>query len=218
MNKKALFIAIPIILLCIAIIAGATFGLFTNVINANNHLDSGELEISLIRTDLEYCILNEEGNLEVTTITDDYDFSGSTEENVFGIKSENVKFAPCSYFDADMEIRNNGNVAFDYSVGIALISDSNDLTEQLIVTVTHFDGTTTTKKLSELVDGASIFTGTMKATETSQSFSVKVEFIDDIVANANLAEGEIPIDNDLAKNQSAVFDLVVTAVQETVQD
>lgn len=58
----------------------------------------------------------------------------------------------------------------------------------------------------------------MKVPDASQSFSLRVEFIDDVVANADLAAGETPMDNDLAQTQSAVFDLVVTAVQATAQD
>lgn len=217
-KKRVLLVSCSIILLCMSIIIGMTYALFTDSVSVKNHLKAGNLDITLTRTNLKYSVLNEDGELAVTEVTDDYNFTASTNENIFGIDATDIRIVPGSYFDADMEIANNGNVAFTYSVGIQLIGNSNALAEQLQVTVTHPDGTTTTKKLSELADGLSIATGKMKVTDASQSFSVKVEFIDDVVANANLATGETPMDNDLAQTQSAVFDLVVTAVQATTQN
>ena len=217
-KKRVLLVSCSVILLCMSIIVGMTYALFTDSVSVNNHLKAGNLDITLTRTNLEYSVLNEDGELAVTEVTDDYNFTASTNENVFGIDAKDIRIVPGSYFDADMEIANNGNVAFTYSVGISLIGDSNALAEQLQVTVTHPDGTTTTKKLSDLAGGLSIATGKMKVTDASQSFSVKVDFIDDVVANANLTDGETPMDNDLAQTQSAVFDLSVTAVQATTQD
>ena len=217
-KKRVLLVSCSVILLCMSIIVGMTYALFTDSVSVNNHLKAGNLDITLTRTNLEYSVLNEDGELAVTEVTDDYNFTASTNENVFGIDAKDIRIVPGSYFDADMEIANNGNVAFTYSVGISLIGDSNALAEQLQVTVTHPDGTTTTKKLSDLAGGLSIATGKMKVTDASQSFSVKVDFIDDVVANANLTDGETPMDNDLAQTQSAVFDLIVTAVQATTQD
>ena len=217
-KKRVLLVSCSVILLCMSIIVGMTYALFTDSVSVNNHLKAGNLDITLTRTNLEYSVLNEDGELAVTEVTDDYNFTASTNENVFGIDAKDIRIVPGSYFDADMEIANNGNVAFTYSVGISLIGNSNALAEQLQVTVTHPDGTITTKKLSELAGGLSISTGKMKVTDATQSFSVKIDFIDDVVANANLANGETPMDNDLAQTQSAVFDLVVTAVQATTQD
>lgn len=217
-KKRVLLVSCSVILLCMSIIVGMTYALFTDSVSVKNHLKAGNLDITLTRTNLEYSVLNEDGELAVTEVTDDYNFTASTNENVFGIDAKDIRIVPGSYFDADMEIANNGNVAFTYSVGISLIGNSNALAEQLQVTVTHPDGTTTTKKLSELAGGLSIATGKMKVTDATQSFSVKVDFINDVVANADLANGETPMDNDLAQTQSAVFDLVVTAVQATTQD
>ena len=217
-KKRVLLVSCSVILLCMSIIVGMTYALFTDSVSVKNHLKAGNLDITLTRTNLEYSVLNEDGELAVTEVKDDYNFTDSTNENVFGIDAKDIRIVPGSYFDADMEIANNGNVAFTYSVGISLIGNSNALAEQLQVTVTHPDGTITTKKLSELAGGLSISTGKMKVTDATQSFSVKIDYIDDVVANANLANGETPMDNDLAQTQSAVFDLVVTAVQATTQD
>ena len=95
---------------------------------------------------------------------------------------------------------------------------SNDLAEQLRVTVTHSDGTVTTKMLSELTEGLPVAVGTSKITDTKQSFNIKVEFVDDVVENSGLGEGEEAMDNSLAQSQTAAFDIVVVATQATAED
>lgn len=201
-KKRALLVSCSLILLCMSVIVGMTYALFTDTVSVKNHLKAGSLDISLIRTDLEYSVLDDNGYLAVTKVEDDLNFTATTDENVFGIDATDIKIAPGSYFDADMALVNKGDVAFTYSVSIQLIGDANALAEQLQVTVTHPDGKTTTKMLNELSGGLSIATGEMSATDTLQTFSVRVEFMD-VAANNE------------AQTQTAVFDLVVAAVQAT---
>jgi hypothetical protein len=52
----------------------------------------------------------------------------------------------------------------------------------------------------------------------SKSFSIKVEFLDDVKENAKLEEGETPMDNNKTMGQSVEFDFVLTAVQATTKD
>ena len=113
--------------------------------------------------------------------------------------------APGAWFDAEMEIVNDGNVAFTYDVAIRLRGNANALSEQLQFTVTHPDGTVTEKRLSQLTEEFSLATGRMKVTDKAQTFRVKVEFLDEP-------------ENNLAQSQAAVFDLFVTAVQSTEQN
>lgn len=201
-RNRILLIACSVILLCTCIITGVSYALFTDSISVNNHLQAGKLDVTLVRTDLTYCILNSEGVLETVTVTDDLDFTTSTEENVFGIDASGMKVVPGSYFVAKMQMGNNGNVAFTYNVSISLLEGNNALAEQLTVKVTHPNGSITTKKLSELTSGLTITAGTMGKTDTVQEFTVAVSF-DDV--NTNNA----------AMNKSVVFDLVVTAEQAT---
>lgn len=199
-KKRVLLTSVSIIVLCLCAIVGMTYALFTDSVSVKNHLKAGNLDVSLVRTDLEYCVLNDEGYLEVLTNSTEVDFTSTTSENIFGIDSADCKVAPGSYFNAELELRNNGNVAFTYNVTIKLIEGNNELAEQLEVTLTHADGSTSVKKLSELASGLVIEVGEMSNSDDKQVFSIKVEFIDDI-------------NNNLAKNQTVVFDLIVTAVQ-----
>ena len=121
---------------------------------------------------------------------------------MFGIDASGMKVVPGSYFVAKMKMGNKGNVAFTYDVSISLLEGNNALAEQLTVTVTHPNGSTTVKKLSELTNGLTITAGTMGATDSAQEFTVAVSF-DDATANNS------------AMNKSVVFDLVVTAEQAT---
>ena len=215
-KKRVLLISCSVIMLCICIIAGMSYALFTDSVSVDNHLQAGNLNVTLTRTNLEYSVLNAEGELAVTTVAEDLDLTTSNANNVFGIDSTDIRIVPGSYFDADLEIKNAGNTAFNYSISIKLLGNSTDLAEQLKVTVTHPNGTTTEKMLSELAGGLSIDTGKMKVGDTAQSFSVRVEFVNDSDYNVNLPV-EDRLNNNAAQNDSAVFDLVVTAVQATTQ-
>ena len=106
-KKRVLLVSCSVILLCMSIIVGMTYALFTDSVSVKNHLKAGNLDITLTRTNLEYSVLNEDGELAVTEVTDDYNFTDSTNENVFGIDAKDIRIVPGSYFDADMEIANN---------------------------------------------------------------------------------------------------------------
>lgn len=214
-KKRVLLISCSVILLCMTIIVGMTYSLFTDRVSIKNHLHAGRLDVALVRTDLEYSVLDADGYLKTVKVERDVDFSEGNDENVFGIDAKDLKIVPGSYFDADMEIRNNGNVAFEYNVGIKLLGDPNALAEQLRVTVTHPDGSTTEKMLSEMAGGIVIATGSMSGSDARQEFGVKVEFVDDIIYNQSVSDTDPLMDNDEAQGKSAVFDLIVTAIQAT---
>ena len=201
-RKRTLVISGAIILMCLVIIFGMTVGLFTDSEIVRNHLKAGDLEATLTRTYLEYNILDENGRLQVLKAEGDFDFSAASTNNIFGIDSTNLLIIPGSYFKADMRISNTGNVAFNYNVGIQLLGESNALAEQLQVTITHPDGKTTTKMLSEMIQGITIDTGELIRGGAAQNFSVEIRFVD--------VSG-----NNAAQTQIAEFDLVVTAIQST---
>lgn len=214
-KKRVLLMACAIVLLCMSMVVGITHGLYTQSLNASNHLKAGNLDISLIRTDLSYCVLNAQGELAVARVEEDTDFTASTDENIFGMNASGLRIAPGAWFDAEMKVVNNGNVAFTYDVAIGLQGAVNALAEQMKFTVTYPDGTETQKLLSEMTEEFTIATGKMKVTDKAQTFRVKVEFLDDVKENANQPAGDTPMNNNLAQSQSVVFDMFVAAVQST---
>lgn len=211
-RKRVLLISGAAILLCVTIIVGATYALFTESFNSINHLQAGNLDVTLVRTKLETCSLDEDGYLpkNPTTTTERTSFTEANADNLFGIDGT-TRIVPGSYFDATMEIGNGGNVAFTYGIKIQMDKiqmdgENNELAKQILVTITHFDGTQKTMWLSELGEGYSIAVGEMKPTDNVQSFGVKISFEDD---------KDQSWVNNVAKGMSTGFDLIVTATQAT---
>ena len=205
-QKRALIVSAAIILLCLTVIVGLTFALFTDGDQVKNHLQAGDLEILLTRTNLEYRYLDTQGQWKVATVEGDFDFTTSNDDNVFGLDSRNIVIVPGCYFNADMKVENVGNVAFTYYVRIDLRGQEEDtkvnaLAEQLDVTITYADGTVTKNALSEMLNGHTVLAGTMLENDPAQTFNVEVYFRDDTTIN------------NAAQTQLAEFDLIVSAVQ-----
>lgn len=201
--QKVLLVSCAVILVCTFVITGMTYALFTDQVSVESHLKAGNLDVTLTRTALEYSTLNTDGELVETRVNEPLVLNGTVRDNVFGIDSADVRIVPGSYFDATLEITNDGNTAFDYTVTVKQLRESNALAEQLQVTVTHADGTQTVRMLSTLSEGLTVEAGRMQVGEIVQRFSVRVDFIDDTNVN-----------ND-AQELTAAFDLIVEAVQST---
>ena len=221
-RKRVLLVSASVILLCMTIIVGVTWALFTDTEVVENHLQAGDLNITLERTKLEsYSIDTTTGYLVSTTNNDVVNFSNPTGKNVFDLSTES-KIVPCSSYTATMKISNNtatvsGNaqnsdVAYDYWIEIKL--DASGLTvkeiealkldEQLKITV---DSDELAEPVSAMLsEGLTIGKSTdpigTLALGDSDEFTVKMEFVD----GAN---------NNAAKTQKLTFDLVVHAVQRT---
>lgn len=212
-KKRVLLISCSVIMLCLCIIVGMSYALFTDSVSVGNHLQAGNLDVTLTRTGLKYSVLDENGELKEITVAEAVDFTEASTNNVFGIDSEGIRIVPGSYFDAQMKVKNSGNTAFNCSVGIKMLNDTEGLAGQLRVTVRDENGNViSTKMLSELTGGSEIDVGKVKVGEASRSFSVLVEFVND----ADYTEGNIS--NNAAQNGSAVFDLIVKATQATTAD
>ena len=99
-KKRALLVSSAVILLCVAIIAGMTYGLFTDTILIDHHLKGGELNITLKRTKLETHTLDDAtGYLTDAVSNEVVDFSGATTRNVFDF-DDNTRIVPCAYYTA----------------------------------------------------------------------------------------------------------------------
>ena len=228
-KKRILLTATAIILLCVTILAGVTVALFTDNVSVRNHLIAGDLEVGLWRTNLWYTSLNNDGKLAKTEIGDDLNLETIPvgEETVFGVDSEDVRIVPGSQIKADLEIRNEGNVAFTYKAKIIFIyinpdpnaadkyvdpdpnvTDKNEaLAQQLLVTVRDSEGKVTTSKALDkytVENGEYVVLEGALTTSTDKvdNFSVEIEFLDRTY-------------NDMAQTGEATFDLIVEAVQDT---
>ena len=166
-NKKRILItSFSVIILCLCILVGVSYSLFTDSEQVTNHLKTGDLDITLERTHLEYATLNAQGYLQIRNNYDIVDFTNDKKENIFGLDTEEL-MAPGSY----------------YEIEIVLNSVANDFAEQLKV---YLDGDTEGKLLSEINYGNKyILKGTAPVeVNKSAEFTVKVAFIHDTNNNA----------------------------------
>ena len=209
-RKRALITSAAVILLSLAIISGMTWALFTDTQTVSNHLQAGDLKITLKRTELTKTTLDASGYLTtLPTDTTPVEFTNPNDDNVFGIGT-NEKIVPGTKFVAKMQIENHSDVAFGYWVEIVCKDKTagEDLAKQLKVTVN-----TGSDKSGFVADGLTVKgandgnVGELAIGATA-NFTVTVEFLDSEIAD-NIA------DNDLAQTQELYFDLVVHAVQVT---
>ena len=226
-TKRVLLVSASMVLLCLCIIVGATYALFTDSATVHNHLQAGDLDLRFERTYLEYTKLDEEGFMQKFTETNPVDFTNSnidfSKSNIFGFEDKDANgkervIVPGSYVRADLKISNDGNVAFDYEAFI-LLKEGTDtaLAKQLLVTVTdkktqnvlvNAEPLNFMVASTQVPNGYKITFGEDIGKSDSAEFTVVISFADDEVNNT-------VGDNDLAQTQSVAFDLYVSAVQST---
>lgn len=211
-RKRTLLVSCAVILLCMTVIIGMTWALFTDTHTVKNHLKAGDLDITLERIGLEKYTLNESGYLTSVEYTDTeayWNFSNSTKKDVFDIQS-NEKIVPGSKFIATMRIKNESDVAFGYWIEIVCTDKTNgaDLAKQLKVTVNTGSDASAFVNDGLTVGSSSNYVGELIIGATAE-FTVTVEFLDSFVAENNIDR------NDLAQGENLSFDLVVHAVQAT---
>lgn len=215
-KQRAILLSVVTLLLCLALIAGGTYALFSESATLSNHLHAGDLNISLERLGLEAFELDPDtGYMKNTKVTDTAPYTdySKSNENVFGITDE-TRIVPFSSYSAEMRINNNGDVAFAYWVEIKFnLSDAAKenlhLDDQIKVSATignkTVDNSTGDKMTVGSKDdplGALAKAGNQKGLPSSQEFTITVLF-------ENL-EDEV---NNLAQTEELSFDLVVHAVQ-----
>ena len=209
-RTRTLLVSSVVILLAMVVIVGVTWALFTDTQNVTNHLQAGDLSITLTRTELTKTTLNEEGYLvELPTDTTVVDFSDPIEANVFDI-GEGEKIVPGSKFVAKMDIANNSDVAFGYWIEIVCTDKESgaNLAKQLKVTVNTGSDESAFVNDGLTVKGEDGYVGKL-GIGANAAFTVTVEFLDSFVEE-NAIES-----NDLAKGENLSFDLIVHAVQAT---
>lgn len=212
MKKRSIVtIACLSIVLCVALIAGGTYALFSSKTSVTNHLRSGNLTLKLERVGLTKYAYDEasgEYKENVYTSGDAYvDFSQATEKNVFDIARSEV-IAPGVWYEATMRIsKDNTNVPFAYKIIVKLNGSKgedgkdNAFASQLRI---YVDGAPK-GYLSDYVTAEggneiSVSSGLIGLTEGSKEFKVKLLF-------------DPTADNNAVMNSTADFDLIVEATQ-----
>lgn len=206
-KRRMLVLTFSIILLCLSLIVGTTYALFTETIIVKNHLQAGSLDVSLVRTNLKYNILNEKGYFEEKEIEENVDFSSLKNESIFDIE-ESSFVVPGSYYEVEFELRNKGNVAIDYIINIVVNNETNELSKQINVQLIENNNVVKENTLDEIKNNNFVISkGEMIVGEETKKLTIRIEFMDDLSNNS--------INNNLAQNKETMFDLIVEAVQKT---
>ena len=211
-RKRALLVSSSMILLCMVLLVGMTYTLFTDEELVNNHLRAGTLDITLERTKLTSTYLTNEGFLDTVTDTEVKDFSNNKSENIFDV--EGTVIVPGSKYEAEMKITNKAkdgktNVAFGYWLEIDYKGDERiDLANQISVQlkVDGIERNVLLKNGLEIGDAEHPIGVLDTERNVTDVFTVSIEFLDD-------RDASIDIDNNDAQGDSVEFDLVVHAVQ-----
>ena len=234
-RKRALVVSTATILLCLSIVAGATWALFTDTQVVKNHLVAGDLTISLTRTELTKTYLNDDGFLvteQVQKPTDEeVGFTNPSGKNVFGLTVDE-KVVPGSKYVATMKVNNQSDVAFNYWIRIDCKDEdaAKALANQIAVTVyrdLNGDGeidmeTKITPETEAVQTGCTVSSGLedgddenfvgLLAKGKNETFVVSVEFVD---LGYEYENGVLSSDNNPAQGQDVEFDLIVYAIQAT---
>ena len=200
-NKlRALLLSGATILLCLTVIVGMTFVLFTDKQTVKNHLKAGDLDITLTRTKLVSTYLDRDGYLATFTDTEEKDFSRETDENIFAL--DGALIVPRSEYVATMKVANNSDVAFAYWIEIVYTGEPDvELADQIRITIDTAKG----KLISDgLMIGSEEEPVAILGIGDSHEFSATLEFLDLENAINNAAQGD-----------GTTFDLIVHAVQYT---
>ena len=209
MSKKArtLLLSMVTVCLCLALIVGATYALFSDTFTVNNHLKAGKLEVGLERIGYTTCTLGDDGTLiesEDPAVVDLVEDSG--------VLFQMDTIVPGCWYEAELRVSNNGDVAFDY--GVRVLWNETDASEKQLALANQIQITVTqgSKQVQFMLDDAEdvdfdepVLAKSEADSDTSQTFTVRAEFVDDTANNE--AQGA----------EKFEFDLQVYATQITQQ-
>ncbi len=190
-NKRALLVSVLSLMLCAALLVGFTFAWFTDSVNNNNRIVSGNLDIELLgKIDGEYT-----------------DLPGGS------LFNEDMKWEPGQVYYWDLKIQNLGTLAAKFSVNISdwdgnLVLEANEdgtysATERMlcdVIRVAAYDGT-----FDELVAAVNEEAGTSYTTEDREVVKKAVEL--------DLMYHDVLIDTD--PDNGALLDGTLEAGEET---
>lgn len=145
MKKKVLLSSIAMIAICLSLIAGSTFALFTKSTNVNIAVTAGNLDVyAAIQDDIQIRSLGVENFAQVQ----DNKFPNGGSATLSGGKLNIEQMTPGDAVSFEIQVVNNGDVAVAYSVDWAsayntsnpLPTGKKDMFEALKFTVTTKDG------------------------------------------------------------------------------
>lgn len=203
-RMRTVLVSMLVVCLCLALVVGGTYALFSDSVNVKNHLSAGSLKVGLNLLSYETCTLDDDGMMKTTKTTMDPPVDLVKDGSKL---FQMTKAVPGSWYKAELEIYNKGDVAFDYRVRMLWNTDGQAAPEQeklagqIQITITDATGKETAFMLDEASD---VKLGRMTAKSEATTFTVKAEFVD-------------TDNNNDVQEISLEFDLQVYAEQAVVE-
>ena len=196
---RRLLLSCLTILMCISALVALAYILFTDNIKLVNHLNAGDLEVTLTRTNLTGKVFGPDGQLRDYSNNAHIDFSNPNDDNLFDLYKD-AYIVPGVEYKAEMLVTNNCSAAFGYYIEIIVSEDSSpELCEQLYITITAGDRQVS-GTLADLYLGAETDFISVIESNGSSTFDIEIIFKDNDNSNAIM-------------DKTVYFDLVVNAVQ-----
>ena len=130
MKKKLLITSVLVILMCVSLIGGATFALFTSEDVVNIAITSGKVEVEAVFGDFYYkTFQNPEWTLAENKTTTFANIGGSASVNGDTLVLD--KIVPGNGVKVNIEIKNNSDIAVKYMVKVELSGENVD---EIVVT------------------------------------------------------------------------------------
>lgn len=208
---RAALLSAIIACLCLVLILGGTYALFSDSVTVNNHLAAGKLKVGLKMVGYQECVLGADGSLVTGEAEEtDIDLTATSSDDITIFDAKNA--VPGCWYQATLELTNNGDIAFDY--GIRMIWDEEGATdkektlaEQMQITVTVGQDELAKFMLSDYKTCGSAQNG-----DISLGYMLKGDDAKTIVVKAEFVSGD---NNNAAQESSVSFDLQVYATQRT---
>ena len=182
MKKKILLSSIAVIALCLCLIAGSTYALFTTSTEVNIAVTAGELDVTatIIEESMQLRSLEDDEN----TFPRENFFSNGGEANFVDGKLQINRMTPGDAIYFEVQVENTGNVAVQYNVkwtSAGVPSYKTDMYDALTVTVIGVDGE---------FEGATAYQA-LGAPNSTTTFVVIVEFENGTPENDNQYQGAV---------------------------
>ena len=232
LKRTKLLTAIGALVVSLALLVGGTYALFTDGAKITNHLRSGDMQLTLVRTDYTHMMLDADGFIADVTPADTTenprykDFSAPMNENMFNLTDAQV-FVPGSSVSANMQLINSAQVsdtAFNYWFTIVVTGvDSEELpklADYLLLTVTVADHPECSVANINLGDEAYINTATGEitfGTAVNPIGVLPIGGIQEFTVTIAMDINAVNYGTENVANQELQFDLIVNAVQQVTR-
>ena len=196
--KRTLVLSAIVLLLSVAMLAGATFAWFTDsVTNSGNKIEAGNLEVDLLQKTSTLSAAQQAEIVSADPMTDgDFTVISDLTSPVFDYSLWEPGYSTGAVF----KVKNSGTLAFKFAFAFGNCVVTKNLGDVLIVSVNGEDKGT----LTEFATGTPFFSGILGSGMTSAAL--------EIVIRMNTDAG-----NDY-QGATAKFDLVLKAVQTSLEE